>query len=160
MLEAVHRSCDADGDGTLTADEMRAFLDRSRVGHLAAFLPDGELISFGEFKNFLLETSLLSLDADVAEYVVQAPLVCIVTEAWFDAADLDGDGRLTLDELERMFAAHGAGDAAAARRAFVAYDGDLSGFIDKPEYQRLLLGEHLLSVTTPSGGSIRPTPRL
>ena len=101
-----------------------------------------------------------TLDADVAEYVVQAPLVCIVTEAWFDAADLDGDGRLTLDELERMFAAHGAGDAAAARRAFVAYDGDLSGFIDKPEYQRLLLGEHLLSVTTPSGGSIRPTPRL
>ena len=147
----MHRSCDADGDGTLTADEMRAFLDRSRVGHLAAFLPDGELISFGEFKNFLLETSLLSLDADVAEYVVQAPLVCIVTEAWFDAADLDA---------RRMFAAHGAGDAAAARRAFVAYDGDLSGFIDKPEYQRLLLGEHLLSVTTPSGGSIRPTPRL
>lgn len=157
FLEAMYKNCDDDGDGKITPDEMSSFLKRHGLEHLSSCVPQplSAPMTFGDFKNFLLSTSLVNLDADaLAEYVVSAPLVSLVTAAAFDVADKDSDGTITVEELETVFANHGMGDAAAARKALLDYDDDASGTIDKDEYQRLLLGEGLLSVkVSPSGSS-------
>ena len=151
LLRAVHRDADADGDGKITHNELTDFLGRHRLEHLEPMV--GPLVgartelSFGDFKALLLGTNLLSLDDVGGEYSVHKSLVSIVTEVFFDDADVDGDGKISHDEVERMLVrlGLGAGDAGRASEALCLYDADGSGAIDKQEFQRLLLGEGLIS---------------
>jgi len=157
LLQAAHAAVDSDGDGTVTRAELQGFLEAHRLLHLAPLLAETtpETLSFAEFKNYLLDTHVLTFEPDSSVFGVHLSLVHVVSECFFDGADADGDGLITLSELEQMFAAHGIGDAKGARRAFVQYDYDDNKTIDRDEFLSLLLGEGFIKLNHDAAAQMR-----
>ena len=154
LLRAVHNAVDSDGDGRVTRDELAQYLHAHQLQQLTPSLKEmaPEHLSFADFKNFLLHTHIVSHECDVAKsdkevFGAHASLVGLLSEAFFDSADTDSDGVVTLKELEKLFDMHSLGDAEHARRAFLYYDGDGSRTIDREEFLSLLLGRGLSSMT-------------
>lgn len=145
LLNAMFRDADADGDGVISADELCTLL--ASHGHVAARYAYRELVraeealQFDDFKEVLLQTSIVALDGtDGVEVADTTSLMAKVSEAFFDEADLNSDGVIAPDELEILFQRLGM-DPGAARKYFAKYDADESGGIDVFEFKHLLLGQ-------------------
>ena len=140
LLQAVHRQVDANSDGVITHDEMRAFMDAHGLEHLAPLLAD-------------LGVHVQHVDAEAAargdesQYAISSSstLVGLVADVLFDEADVDGDGAVSLAELEALFARRGIRDAARAAAAFERSDANRDSQIDRGEFLGLLLGEGLVN---------------
>ena len=156
LLQAVHRQVDANSDGVITHDEMRAFMDAHGLDHLAPCLADlgsPDDLAYADFKELLLGTHVLHVDAEAAargdesQYAISSSstLVGLVADVLFDEADVDGDGAVSLEELEALFARRGIRDAARAAAAFERSDANRDSQIDRGEFLELLLGEGLVN---------------
>ena len=157
LLMSVHAQVDEDDDGTVTRAEMKHFLEVHRLEQLTPLLEKTapERFSFAEFKNFLLDTHVVSLECgrtragcETEVFGAHASLVSLLGQSFFLSADTNSDGVVTLEELEAFFTRHGIGDAERARRAFVYYDDSDDGEIDQHEFLSLLLGEGVLRYDT------------
>ena len=159
LLQAVHRQVDANSDGVITHDEMRAFMDAHGLSHLAPLLADlgsPDDLAYADFKELLLGTHVLHVDAEAAargdesQYAISSSstLVGLVADVLFDEADADGDGAVSLQELEALFARRGIRDAARAAAAFERSDANRDSQIDRGEFLELLLGEGLVNEAT------------
>ena len=155
VLQALFDDADSDSDGRLSKSDLSDFVARHRLEHVTGLvtvyleLTDDDELSFEEWKAALTRCKLVTLE-DSCEAVhdtlnVHASLVHVCADVFFADADRDGDGTITLDEVEIMFAKFGLGGSARATRAFDEYDADGSGGIDKQEFVRLLLGEKVLA---------------
>ena len=71
-----------------------------------------------------------------------------MADVLFDEADVDGDGAVSLAELEALFARRGIRDAARAAAAFERSDANRDSQINRGEFLELLLGEGLVSEAT------------
>ena len=143
-----------DGDGRLSKDDLSGFIARYSLHHVTglmmvyADLSDESALGFDDFKAALLRCKLITLQENSdagGTYGVHDSLVRVCADVFFSSADVDGDGTITLDEVELMFAKFGLGGSARAAEAFEEYDADQSGAIDKTEFVRLLLGEKVLA---------------
>ena len=98
-------------------------------------------------KSFLPETRIVSLgrcDERQSVFGAHATLVGLVGECFFDHADADGDGAITLAELEALFERYGL-STTAAKRAFSYHDVNDDRSIDREEFLALLLDEGLVT---------------
>lgn len=97
LLQALHRAVDSDGDGKVTRAELQSFLEAHGLLHLAPLLAETtpETLTFSEFKNYLLDTHIVSFAPGESNSVfgVHISLVWSVSECFFDSADADGDGQ-------------------------------------------------------------------
>ena len=78
---------------------------------------------------------------------MSSTLVGLVADVFFDEADADSDGHVTLDELEALFARRGIADPARARAALERADANSDARIDRSEFLDLLLGEGLVNTS-------------
>ena len=132
LLQAVHRQVDADSDGVITHDEMRAFMDAHSLS-LAPLLPTSArpTTSPSLTSKSCCSARVLHVDAEAArgdesQYAISSSstLVGLVADVLFDEADVDGDGTVSLEELEALFARRGIRDAARAAAAFERSDAN------------------------------------
>ena len=153
VLQALFKDADSDQDGRVSKSDLSAFIARYSLEHVTGLttvyldLSEDDALGFDDFKAALLRCRLITLqdnsDAGAAtEYGVHDSLVQVCAVVFFASADRDGDGTITLDEVELMFEKFGLGGAVDA---FEQYDADGSGGIDKEEFVRLLLGEKVLA---------------
>eukprot|EP00965_Chrysotila_dentata_P105470 3483234-Pleurochrysis_carterae.AAC.1 len=153
LTSAVFRDADTNGDGVLSPQEITAFLARHRLKHVATSMSivlttsGAESLSVEDFKAALLRTQLVTFDKEATEYGVHRALEPLVSAAFFDHADANKDGSVTLDEVEQLFADLGVCDAAGAESRFLQYTGGKERALSKRQFARLLTGEGLMRVT-------------
>lgn len=162
LLQACFKDADQDSDGAITMTEFKEFVGR----HGIVF--DGETwmevftdadpnrdykLSFGEFKNLLLQTRLVALqdnlqDGREAEFGVHTALRGLLATHIFQKADADKDGRISREEVQQLLKSFSIARAELPKdefeKLFSSHDTDQDGSISVGEFEELLLSTHLV----------------
>ena len=106
------------------------------------------ILEFEEFKSFLLQTRLLALqdnnkDGVVEEFGIDQNLFRLLARYFFTKADTDGDGIISVDEIQQVLKHYGF-EARRAESVFEKYDANGDGGIDETEFRGLLIEEGIV----------------
>jgi len=168
LLRGLFRSVDANADGEITITEFKDFvkdlgLERGDQDYMEMFLQyDADRsckLNYEQFKALLLGTKLLSVgdvsgDGVATEFHVDEALMDFVVGHMFKKADVDGDGRISGDEVGGLLEAYKVGKKECAAKVFADYDNDADGKIDQKEFAALLLGEGLVGGKAEEAASV------
>jgi len=135
-LRETFTALDANGDGLLSLNELKAGIERAGIRRTDSYLQDLLEGMDTDGSGVIDYTEFLAAALDKRSYLSEQ--ACLTA---FKVFDLDGDGRISLDELRQVLDSQQAGDGLDAGRAAelirdVDKDGD--GTIDFKEFMAMM----------------------
>lgn len=147
IVRMLFRSADADADGLVCKEELQAWIVKHGLAHNSGLVDavgeanSDRMLALDDFKALLTRSGLVTFQREQGTdgYGVHPLLYDAACGVFFEHADLDSDGAVSLEELVRMFEVHELGDAARAEHHFERFAGG-QGVLQKEDFMRLLLG--------------------
>lgn len=163
LIQILFSKADTDGDGKISMTEFKDFCtefglnfgDESASEIFIDYDKDRRyLLTFEEFKTLLLKTKLVALrDGNInkvaAEFGIHPALQGLFWDHFWNKADKDNSGVVSLDEVLQLFEDYGLGDVKNAKSAFDEFDLDGDGKINKKEFILMMCVEGVVSIEPP-----------
>jgi calcium-dependent protein kinase len=131
QLSKFFSKCDLNQDGRLSIDEVkRGFIESKMIADLSAIMAecDANLNGFIDYTEFLTATINWKQSISLQRL-----------EAAFQAFDINGDGRIASDELQKMFGGERTADDAVVQSLLAEVDSNCDGVVDLEEFKALML---------------------
>ncbi|OIW16635.1 hypothetical protein TanjilG_01874 [Lupinus angustifolius] len=130
-LERIFEKLDMNGDGYVSIDELKWFLEKTgfkfSIEELES-LVGKKSFDFNEFM-FFYNSILIEIDEEVESDLVKA----------FKVFDLDGDGFITSQELECVLKRLGLWNGKDCKNMISYYDTNLDGQLDFEEFKNMMV---------------------
>jgi Ca2+-binding EF-hand superfamily protein len=145
FAEALIKSADTDGDGSLSAAELQAALGGSSTTDVSTELSKLDTDGDGKLSASELASALQTQQSQHSGHAHHAhrghhgpPSADDVASKLLGAADSDGDGALSLDEVERALDDSDSADAGSVQDGFKKLDTDGDGKLSSSELSAAL----------------------